>query len=652
MSSKYGGYIGNILRIDLTSEKWKIEPTDNYLPQGIGGRGIAAQIAWNEIKAGMTAFDSATPLIFMTGPLTGTMAPFSGRTTVCGLAPQGYPQEWYTRSSFGGHWGPELKYAGFDGIVITGRASKPVYIEILNGQCTVHDAQHLWGRGLIESQKILIKHLGDEWRVFSIGPAGENLVRVAVAATETESASGQGGFGAVMGSKNLKAIAVRGTGSIPVADPGRFEQVCCWIRDEAHGSHGWPHTPRLDPEMVKKYGQRFQACTQGCAIRCFDARFYSKVPSKFCPGKILAGQIDCIAGLFPGVAGSFYDWNLGFEAGFEIAQLTNDEGLNHWELLVGTMPWLRYLKKDGVQTDFNGMEIDLDDINFWREVILSISRRKGRMGKALAEGTVRAADILNMGQERADQLFPAWGYAGHWDGHGDHINQIFFPFWIVSALQWAMDTRDPISSGHGYVQNIMGWCLEHSPKHGLEWDKIVGICKRIYGSAQSTHPESGYVDKAFPAIWHGHRSVAKDSLPVDDQVFPRIFSKNTKDNFARAGDLEGPQFEYAMFIAATGISWSEDEFEHYLERVIQLERQLLIRNFKRSRQDDETLIAYLERAENLVNPHIGHRESLDAEKFRKVMDEYYDLRGWDRKSGHPLPETLRKFGLSDLNGSL
>ncbi|MCD4655534.1 hypothetical protein K8T06_16560, partial [bacterium] len=602
MSSQYGGYTGNILRINLTQKTWEIESTDNYLPQGIGGRGIAAQIAWNEIKPGMMAFDAETPMIFMTGPLTGTMAPFSGRTTICGLAPQGFPHEWYTRSSFGGHWGPELKYAGFDGIVITGRASTPIYIQIENGQCVIHDARHLWGKGLIESQKMLIDRLGDAWRVFSIGPAGENLVRVAVAATETESASGQGGFGAVMGSKNLKAIAVRGTGSIPIARPDRFEQVCCWIRDEAHGSHGWPHTPRLDPDKVKKYGQRFQACTQGCAIRCFDARFYTKVPSKFCPGKILSGQIDCIAGLFPGVAGSFYDWKLGFEAGFEISQLANDEGLNYWELLVGTMPWLRYLKQDGELSSFNGRDIDLDDIHFWREVIIGISRRQGKIGDALAEGTVRAANILNLGQERVDQLFPAWGYAGHWDGHGNHINRIFFPFWIVSAPQWAMDTRDPISSGHGYVQNIMGWCREHSPIHGIEWDRITKICERIYGSTQATHPESGYVDKAFPAYWHGHRSVAKDSLPVDDQVFPRIFSRKTDDNFARVGDLEGPQFEYAMFISATGIPWNEMQFEHYLERVINLERQLLIRNFQRSRQDDETLIPYLEKPENLINP--------------------------------------------------
>lgn len=645
MTSRYGGYTGKILRVNLTRRTIETEPTDAYLPQGIGGRGIAAQIAWNEIQPGMSAFDPETPMIFMTGPLTGTMAPFSGRTTICGLAPQGYPHEWYTRSSFGGHWGPELKYAGFDGIVISGRAEIPTVIQIEDGECHLIDGRHLWGKGLIEAQKILISDLGDAWRVFSIGPAGENRVRVAVAATETESASGQGGFGAVMGSKNLKAIAVRGTGEIPIARPDRFEQVCQWIRDEAHGSHGWPHTPRLDPEMVKKYGQRFQACTQGCAIRCFDARFYTRVPSKFCPGKILSGQIDCIAGLFPGFAGSFYDWDLGFEAGFELAQLTNDEGLNHWELLVGTMPWLRYLKQDGISATFDGIDINLDSMEFWRHVIMSISHREGTMGNALAEGTVRGAHQLNMGLNRIAELFPAWGYAGHWDGHGDHINRIFFPFWIVAALQWAVDTRDPISSGHGYVQSVMGWCREHSPVHGIQWDRIVEVCQRVYGSRAATDPESGYADKAFPAYWHGHRSVAKDSLPVDDQVFPRVFSRKTDDNFARAGDLEGPQFEYAMFQAATGIPWDETEYEFYLERVIQQERQLLIRNFGRCRQDDETLIPYLEKPENLVNPRIGHREQLDRDKFRAVMDEYYGLRGWDLRTGAPLPETLEKFKL-------
>ncbi|MBN1356743.1 hypothetical protein JXA40_10825 [bacterium] len=648
MTGKRGGYTGEILRVDLTRGAFSIDSTWDYLPDWIGGRGIAAVVAWREIHRGMGAFDPEAPLILMTGPLTGTMAPFSGRTTLCGLAPQGYPREWYTRSSFGGHFGPELKYSGYDGLIITGRSKIPVMLVIDNGKYRLEDASRLWGHGIIETQKTIRNSYGSRWRVFAIGPAGENLVRIAVAATETESASGQGGFGAVMGSKRLKAITVRGMKPVNIADPVRFETVCSWIGEEAHASHGWPHTPRLDPELVHRYGQRFQACTQGCPIRCYDARFYTRVPSKLCPGRILSGQIDCIAGLFPGVCGTFYDWNLGFEAGFEIAQLTNDEGINHWELLVGIIPWLRFLKQDGVTDRFDGCMIEPDNIRFWETLVLGISRRTGEMGNALAEGTLRAVDRLGFGKERAELLFPAWGYAGHWDGHGDRINRIFFPFWLVSALQWAMDTRDPISSGHGYVQNIMGWCREHSPVHGLDWDVIRSIGARVYGSPESVDPLGGYSGKAFPAYWHGHRSVAKDSLPVDDQVFPRIFSTRTSDHYARAGDIDGPMFEYEMFRAATGSEWTAAEYEFNLERILQLERMLLVRNFDRSRVDDETVISYFEQPETRINPYIGEPVGMNGDRFRKVMDEYYRLRGWNCRDGRPLPETRVKFGLENV----
>ncbi|MBN1551724.1 hypothetical protein JW979_09650 [bacterium] len=651
MMNGYGGYTGRILRIDLTRGSIDMEETWQYLPHGIGGRGIAAEIAWKEIPRNTSAFDTDAPLIFMTGPLTGTMAPFSGRTTVCGLAPQGYPCEWYTRSSFGGHFGPELKYAGYDGMVITGRSPEPAYIKIHNGQVSLEDARPLWGLGILDTQKKILGELSERWRVFAIGPAGENRVRIAVAATETESASGQGGFGAVMGDKRLKAIAVCGDGTLSIADPNRFQRICRLVRDEAHGSHGWPHTPRLDPALVKAYGQRFQACTQGCAVRCYDARYYKHVPSKLCPGKYLAGQIDCIAGLFPGAGGTFYDWNLGFEAGFELSQLANNEGVNHWELLVGIIPWLRYLKTDDPSTRFNRTKIDPDDMGFWVEVITAISRRKGEWGDALAEGTVRASQSLRVGQDRMRLLFPAWGYAGHWDGHGDHINKIFFPYWLVSALQWAVDTRDPISSGHGYVQNIMGWCREHSPVHGLDWDVMIKIGEKVYGTADAIHPLSDYNGKAFPAYWHGQRSVLKDSLPVDDQIFPRIFSRKTEDHFANAEGIPGPNFEFEMFTSATGISWNDELFMHYAERVVQMERQLLIRNFDRSRQDDETVIPYFAKPENRINPFIGTHVSMDPDKFRKLLTEYYQLRGWDPQNGRLLRETIEKFDIPALPDS-
>jgi aldehyde:ferredoxin oxidoreductase len=643
---KYGGYAGRLLRVDLTRGTVAAQETGEYLPEWYGGRALAARIAWNEIPPGTGAFDEESPLMILTGPLTGTAAPFSGRTTVCGISAQGHPVEWYSRSSFGGHWGPELKHAGFDGMVITGRAENPVYLRIHNGTCSIEPAADLWGMGIYDTQKTLMQRLGDRWRVLAIGPAGENLSRIAIAATETESASGQGGYGAVMGSKKLKAIAVHGTLPLAVARPKEFQRVCRLIREEAHGSHGWPHEPQLDPDKVKRYGQRYQACTQGCAVKCYDARFYTTVPAVLYPGRVYSGQVDCVAGLFPGFKGTFYNWDLGFEAGFEIGRMANDLGLNHWELLIGMMPWIRALAESGRITEVDGMAVNLSSPEFWSFVLLGIAYREGSFRSALAEGTVRASEILGIGEDIVEELFPAWGYAGHWDGHGDRINYVFYPYWIVSALQWAVDTRDPISSAHGYAQNIMGWSTVCSPEHGLTWERIKEVSARVYGSAICADPLSGIEGKAFPAWWHGQRSVMKDSLTVGDQVFPRIYSRKTQDNFARAGEMDGPSFERHMFTSCTGVDWTDEDLEHASERVIQLERAFLVRNFRRSRHHDETVIPYFQRMEHLVNPLLGEGMSLSAMEFRSVLEEYYALRGWNVLTGGPTADTLRRFGLS------
>jgi len=205
----------------------------------------------------------------------------------------------------------------------------------------------------------------------------------------------------------------------------------------------------------------------------------------------------------------------------------------------------------------------------------------------------------------------------------------------VSALQWAIDTRDPISSAHGYAQNIMGWSRICSPVHGLSWERIKEVSARVYGTTDAADPRSGYGAKAIAAAWHGNRSVMKDSLTVGDQVFPRIYSNRTEDNFARAGDMEGPAFERHMFNALTGIGWTDPEMDAASARVLSLERRLLIRNFGRCRADDESVIPYFQRPENLVNPFIGHPMSLDPQAFREQLSELYALRGWDDQ-GKPL----------------
>jgi len=649
MAKKTGGWAGKLLRVDLSTGKIGTEPSVEYGRQYIGGRGIGARIAWDEIPAGVKPFDPENRLIVSAGPLTGTSAPNSGRATVCTLSPQAYPCEWFSYSSIGNYWGPTLKYAGYDAIVVQGASDRPVYLWVENDKTRLRDARELWGKGTFETQERLAAEHGPDVRTLAIGQAGENCNRIAIIATGTASAAGQGGFGAVMGAKRLKAIAVRGTGGIPIADPEAFSECTRQIAKEMHAPSGCPKWSTLDPDLKREFGQRFVACSQGCVNPiCRLSRYYINVPGVVYPNRKYTGMVVCESSLLGGAPGTYYDWNVGFEGGFELAQISQDYGINHWELGLGMAPWLRKCYREGLLKDFDGAAVDLNSAHWWDSLFRKIVFRQGS-GAALAEGCVRAARILGVGEELIPEFFTAWGFAGHWDGHGDKINIIVFPYWLVTALQWAMGTRDPMASGHGYAQNIMNWSPMFSPDGGLGWETIADVAANVYGTRQAAHPTSGYEAKAIPAVWHGHRSIIKDSVTVDDQAYPRIYSNKTADHFARAENgMPGPSFEYHMFRLATGMEISEVEFEGMAERVFNLERAVQIRNWDRSRAVDEMVIPHFSAIENWVNPYIGKGVGLDRDKFSKLMDEYYVLRGWDVATGRPTVAKLKELGLADV----
>jgi aldehyde:ferredoxin oxidoreductase len=644
-----GGWTGKMLRVDLSTGRIWTESSIEYGQQYIGGRGIAARIAWDEILPGTGPFDPQNRLFFGPGPLTGTSAPNSSRTTVCSLSPQAYPYEWFSYSSVGGYWGPALKYAGYDAVVVQGEAARPVYLWIQDGRAELREASDLWGKGIFATQESLAHVHGTDVRTLTIGQAGENRCRFAIVATGTGSAAGQGGFGAVMGAKRLKAIAVRGTQGVPIACPEAFLDCTIDITNELHATMGSPGKPELDPDMVRDFGQRFVSCSQQCASpACWVSRSYSNVPGVLCPEKKYSGTIVCESALFAGVENSFYDWKVGFQAGFELAQISQDYGINHWEIGFGMAPWLRKCHQEDLLHDLDGEPIDLDSPRWWDTLFRKIAFREG-IGDALAEGTVRAAEILGLGEELIPEFFTAWGFGGHWDGRADRMNVIIFPYWLVTALQWAVSTRDPMSSGHGYAQNIMNWSTMRSPNEGLDWELLADVGAKVYGTRQAVHPKSGYEAKAYPAVWHGHRSVMKDSLTLCDQFFPRIFSSKTPDHFARAANgIQGPSFEYHLFTLATGMEIGEDEFEQMAERVFNLERALQVRNWDRSRDVDEQVIPHFERIENWVNPFLNEGMGLDRQRFSELLDEYYALRGWDPETGRPTRAKLEELGLHDV----
>ncbi|MFC1977526.1 aldehyde ferredoxin oxidoreductase family protein [Chloroflexota bacterium] len=226
------GYNGKILRVDLSSGKLTPEEFgDNFYRQYFGGEGFIGYFLLKEVSRGVDPLGPDNKLIFAAGPLTGVRVGGCGRHSVGAKSPLTGA---YGEADSGGYWGAELKMAGFDAIIVEGKAEKPVYLFVQDGEAHLRDARHLWGMKALECQNTIREESGDSLiKVACIGPAGENLVRFASVMNDLDAAAGRTGMGAVMGSKNLKAIACRGHRRISLADPQAVKDIGIWIRDNA-----------------------------------------------------------------------------------------------------------------------------------------------------------------------------------------------------------------------------------------------------------------------------------------------------------------------------------------------------------------------------------------------------------------------------------
>jgi aldehyde:ferredoxin oxidoreductase len=219
------GYAGHILRVDLTSGKIRREKTDpHFMMEAIGGRGMNSMRLYMELKRDIDPLSPENMLLLGVGPLTGSLLSSSAYTTISGKSPMtGILGD----SAAGGHFGPEIKQAGYDQIIITGCAETPSFLLIADDHVEIKNAGHLWGRDIWETTSILRKELGDNAvQVAAIGPAGENLVKYATVACNNSRMFGRTGMGCLFGSKKLKAIAVRGRGRVSLASPPEFLNLC------------------------------------------------------------------------------------------------------------------------------------------------------------------------------------------------------------------------------------------------------------------------------------------------------------------------------------------------------------------------------------------------------------------------------------------
>ncbi len=210
---QYGGWTGKVLRVDLSTGAITTEDTMKYKDY-LGGTGLGYKVLWDEVPPGTKAWDPENRLIFGVGPLVGTGAPCTGRVSITSLWPV-HANELPASGHMGGHWGPELKYAGWDSIIIQGKAATPVWIKIVDSKVTIEDASRLWGNGIYRATAEISTIMGSDCHVAAIGQAGENLVPLSCVLCDRSHSAG--GVGSIMGSKNLKAIGVKGTGALKIA---------------------------------------------------------------------------------------------------------------------------------------------------------------------------------------------------------------------------------------------------------------------------------------------------------------------------------------------------------------------------------------------------------------------------------------------------
>ncbi|MCX8171464.1 MAG: hypothetical protein N3E47_05785 [Candidatus Bathyarchaeota archaeon] len=633
------GWIGTILHIDLLAERIKTIDTMKYAEEYIGGRGLAARLAWEYVPVGVDCFDPYNPLIIMTGPLTGTPAPTSGRVIFASVSPRVYPKPWYTHSTMGGFIGSEIKYAGFDGLIITGKSERPVYIWIRDDEVDIMPAEDLWGLTVRATVEKLRRKHGRGIEVACIGPAGERLVRYAAISHPPENASGHSGFGAVMGSKKIKAIVVKGTGGVGVAEPERFLSAC-------------KDAMKLSCVGAVDYFLREEKptpiCSHSCSVDCRIGTLISDVPKRFSEGGIKNYQVFCIGNIWVSskpVAGyegggvkvpPITGWN-PCDGGLELHMLCDDLGLDLWVLLT-LQPWLVRCLEVGLNL-LKEPNLDPRDPLCFRRLLENIAYRRG-LGDILAEGLRRALDRLrdelpNEIVKLAETLEFAYGFPAHREGRIWDPEPL--PFWLVSALMYATESRDPTICTHTSFLHLAELYLDDKDAFLL---KLKPIAAKLWGSEKAIEPSFEY--KVPLTIWCQHRHIILDCLPLCDFAFPRLIKPfKSREEWLSAEDVYGDLgIEAKLLSTCTGIKYSTEDLEKSAERTFNLERMILVEKFGRNREIDEIVAAHFQLPCSTDGTYIS------IEKFKELLTEYYQARGWCKETGKPLPETLRRIKLN------
>ncbi len=619
------GWAGTILWVDLSDRKISKVPTSEYEPEKyIGGVGLNCRIFWELGCPEVDGFHPDNPLMITTGPLCGASGPFT-RATVSAISPQCYPDELFTYSGFGGRFPAELKYAGYDGIVVVGKSETPVYLSIEDGDVEIKDAGGLWGLDSFETQRVLTdSHPGASALV--IGPVGENLGRTAIIINETSGAAGQGGYGAVMGSKNLKAIVTRGTGTLKLARPDAFMEVIQerkaageWV---AGPNIAWGRTPNCGPYLQKamqeKHLKKFTGC-YGCPYQCqgvFD--------------------VDGIGKAVQMCADSWYGYfnPESVEGLWEANVVSQKLGINNFELMCIMMFLRPAIGKGIVSKEELGLtsipmldrrsEPEFGDQEAHHQFLEELMGGIANGTSPFSQGMARAAE--QFGPEAVAEyhkMCPAWGQMKH------HIRG------VGEALHWATDNRDPMNSCQDYVRGpAMGF---GNNAEVAEW---FGVPGGYLASAKGEKDQNIYDGIERETIWVQHHQSLKNALHICELASP-------PGQHFHPPDMDIRVFESRVLSAATGLDMDVDALWAAGERIYNMRRAVMVLGEGRHRDGDTLADVWFERTVSG-----GPSEALDRGKWEALKDRFYELRGWSADTGWPTRAKLESLDMKNIADKL
>lgn len=620
------GYTGKMAIIDLSGAGIEIVSSEEINKSHIGGRGVGSRILFDEVDPAADALGPENPLIFGTGPLTATAAPTSGRLS---LVTKNVLSGGMAFSNAGGQLAPELKFAGFDHLLIKGKAPSPVYILIENVKIEIRDADHLWGKTVWETEQTLERELGEDIQVMSIGPAGEHLVKSACIMVNSGRAFGFGGCGAVMGSKSLKAVAIRGNQSVEVLDPDAFVAECDRVVRRMNLSVGGnslrqggtinkigPTFPlparnyqdghwgtkgaKVTERQFRKAGELRRTACFNCPLYC--GHFYSIESGKYAGHRSEGVQINAVRG---------FGSNLDIDNPAAIIAcngLCNELGL-HIDEVCATLAWAFECYQRGIITvqDTDGLELSWGNEEAALTLIRKMAYREG-FGEVLADGVENAVGQIGNDSARFAAVIKHTGVnEGNMRGKKG---------W---ALGICTSTR---GGGH----------LSGSPNSEGFKNMTPEVCEARYGISTAGNPTT-YERKGELVVWFERFKAVIDSIGVC------YFITYWQNNLLGPGDFLG------LLSAAAGISYTEEELLTVGERIINLEKAFNVLACGFGKEDDFPPRRMVEEAVQ-SGPFKGER--LDRESWENLLEEYYASRGWDPQTGWPTEENLRKLGLVDV----